>query len=576
MSDQLHKIRVIKFVTQFPFPSGRFHGSYYVKHTHANTLDSPISMLNMALSSHSTSSFLPNIPGLRPRVPTEAKGRKQLFVCVDGAKLLRENAGSDQGSVDSVEDMLSVTSIGVRSSLHNQREEVILAIGYHDERPNNGPMIRTRVDIYYFVRDRSVKIVSHLATPSGSKPKTTVPRQILHRPDGSLYSPEDFVLGGSVMILGCTYFITDGNEALRDHQSASHEERSLDGTISTCGWSSLSKAQASTSRPEGDGIHLSASPQSFRSKKSELKEYLEAKLGRGTCNKTRDRFIAYGNKSLSFLSVTMDTRGHSREYVINYHLCDDTVDITMPTVNQNGGENQRILSRVRIPRPVVHGGEHADDADAHRDCDSFGLGDTVDSDAFYSWSDMFIGAEIEIYSRNFTIIDASPVTRSFFEEHGLELGEPIVREESAAVSPQPVREVPPHTGFGSEEDSLRSCIGSLRVEAPKQRHINPDAPVLVFLASIVSSNLDDQTRKFVLSFYTDDGTVKILEPPIRNSGFVGGLFLSRQKCKKRSGEPLTEADFAVGRIVEVGAHSFVLNSADRGTAEHLARNSVSV
>lgn len=530
----------------------------------------------------SPSSFLPNLPGLRPHVPSEAKGRKQLFVCVNGAKIMREPSGSGNDSVDSVDDMLSVTSIGVHSALRNDREEVVLAMGYHDENLQNGPRTRTHVGIYYFVADRSIKVVSYLDTHSGPKPMTTLPRQVLRKPEGDFYSPEDFVLGGTVAIAGTVYSITDGNQALRDHLTTVNEERSLDGTISTFGLSprtkSLLPSSPSPTRATAVAAHgsggrstasssLSPSWATYRSKKSEIKEYLEAKMGRANCNKTRDRFIAFGNRYLSFLCVTFDTRGHPREYAITYHLCDDTVDITTPTLNQNGGECQKILSRARIPRaaPNQQPGVDANDVDA----DSL-EGADHDNDGFYYWSDFYIGAEIEIYTRKFTIIDASPVTRKFFEEHGLELGAPIVREDPAAASPERIREVPPHTGFGSEEDSLRSCVGSLHVEAPRQRHINLDAPVLAFRASIVSNNVDDVARKFVVTFYTDDNTIKILEPPVRNSGFVGGLFLSRQKCKRRNGEALSEADFVVGATVEAGPHLFLLVEADSGTAQYLA------
>ncbi|NDD39075.1 MAG: hypothetical protein EB082_11810 [Verrucomicrobia bacterium] len=45
-------------------------------------------------------------------------------------------------------------------------------------------------------------------------------------------------------------------------------------------------------------------------------------------------------------------------------------------------------------------------------------------------------------------------------------------------------------------------------------------------------------RRFVITFYVSDGTIKVQEPPIRNSGFVGGVFLSRRAVKTPAGEPL--------------------------------------
>jgi len=40
---------------------------------------------------------------------------------------------------------------------------------------------------------------------------------------------------------------------------------------------------------------------------------------------------------------------------------------------------------------------------------------------------------------------------------------------------------------------------------------------------------DDSKRRFVISFYMVDQTIGIYEPPVSNSGFLGGKFLERQR-----------------------------------------------
>ena len=42
-------------------------------------------------------------------------------------------------------------------------------------------------------------------------------------------------------------------------------------------------------------------------------------------------------------------------------------------------------------------------------------------------------------------------------------------------------------------------------------------------------------RRFVIQFYPADDSVAIYEPAIRNSGIMGGKFLSRFKHKKADG-----------------------------------------
>jgi hypothetical protein len=45
-------------------------------------------------------------------------------------------------------------------------------------------------------------------------------------------------------------------------------------------------------------------------------------------------------------------------------------------------------------------------------------------------------------------------------------------------------------------------------------------------------------RRFVLSFFMMDDSLLIFEPPIRNSGIVGGKFLERQRVYKPESEDI--------------------------------------
>jgi hypothetical protein len=52
---------------------------------------------------------------------------------------------------------------------------------------------------------------------------------------------------------------------------------------------------------------------------------------------------------------------------------------------------------------------------------------------------------------------------------------------------------------------------------------------------------------------------------VRNSGFVGGVFLSRREIKKLDKTPLTHLDLHVGAKVQVLKHQFDLLDANEGT-----------
>merc|ERR1719181_2119874 len=89
-----------------------------------------------------------------------------------------------------------------------------------------------------------------------------------------------------------------------------------------------------------------------------------------------------------------------------------------------------------------------------------------DSAGYLHWSDIQIGGSIKIYARSLIVFDADDSTREFYEKSG----QPLAAAISAPRETQPTfeRAVPPYTGFGTEADSLTSCVGSLVQTAPKK------------------------------------------------------------------------------------------------------------
>ena len=56
--------------------------------------------------------------------------------------------------------------------------------------------------------------------------------------------------------------------------------------------------------------------------------------------------------------------------------------------------------------------------------------------------------------------------------------------------------------------------------------------VLRFKAKLLNGDETDRARDFVINYFMVDNEVSVFEPPIRNSGIVGGLFLKRRRYKK--------------------------------------------
>ena len=171
---------------------------------------------------------------------------------------------------------------------------------------------------------------------------------------------------------------------------------------------------------------------------------------------------------------------------------------------------------------------------------------------------------LQVYNRDMRIVDADAYTRSVYAEIDMPLGPPENIEEPP--EPEIEREIPPPTGFGSEEDSLRSCVGSLRIAPPRMKTFGENKSIH-FKAKLVTSDPDDADREFVFSYYFLDGTAKITEPPKRNSGFIGGIFLSRRKLVLTNGAELAADHCYVGATIRLPHVAFLLTDTDNRTLQ---------
>lgn len=78
---------------------------------------------------------------------------------------------------------------------------------------------------------------------------------------------------------------------------------------------------------------------------------------------------------------------------------------------------------------------------------------------------------------------------------------------------------------------------------------------------------EDAIRKFVLTFNLADGKIKIDEPPIRNSGIIGGKFLGSQlvwkpDCNPNTPEYYAAKDIYIGATLNIYCHRFKVISCD--------------
>lgn len=129
--------------------------------------------------------------------------------------------------------------------------------------------------------------------------------------------------------------------------------------------------------------------------------------------------------------------------------------------------------------------------------------------SFYSPADLRIGKTLNVFGRRLQLVEADEFTKKYYrDEYGLSSAdvEPIICEK--VVKETNVLPIPPHNGFGSEEDTLSSL--GLRPRKPVSRFDESlRGESLRFQARLVSSHPDNEGRMFFISFHLMNQTVSV-------------------------------------------------------------------
>lgn len=131
--------------------------------------------------------------------------------------------------------------------------------------------------------------------------------------------------------------------------------------------------------------------------------------------------------------------------------------------------------------------------------------------------------------------------------------------------------MPEHTGLGTEEDSMGSvkALDPKRPKLDEQKIFKQDMHILRFQCKLVSTEPDDETRIFLLSFFCGDDTIQVYEKCDKNSGWMGGKFLEWKSHKNpATGAKYVEKDFKIGKTVYLGGWRFQILTADEYTEKY--------
>jgi len=263
-------------------------------------------------------------------------------------------------------------------------------------------------------------------------------------------------------------------------------------------------------------------------------------------------FYEHGKKVLRFYGLWDDTTalyGDKIRVRMHYFLADDAIEV-LPIHDRNSGRDRlpKYLKKTKIPLGA--------DRDAISQASNTILQDGEPIPT-YHWKDIFIGLTIQVATFSIEILDADEFTRAFYEMKNMPLGEPIVME----VSKYEIKERPPMSTDG--------LIGEI-VEKDGIKFNLFQGVTLRFLAKICDPKPEDVQRRFIIQVHLEDDTILIREPPIRNSGIKGGLFLARGKVSaERGGRNVEPTDLYLGATVSILSFKFEIYDADEASLKYM-------
>lgn len=418
-------------------------------------------------------------------------------------------------------------------------KKVLRFNGYFKQTVHESPdeYFRVRpVDIYYYLEDDSISVVEPHVENSGMPQGKLIKRQRLPKNDqGDNWHWKDLNNGINVTFYGKVFRLVNCDKFTRDYLES-------EGMI--------------VNDPEG----MPTDPYIERRKDAAaLRTYKTA----SAFDKLK-QFMELDRKVLRFYCVWDDTDnmfGEKRPFVIHYYLVDDTLEVREVHKPNDG----------RDPFPVLIG-RHKVPKDRYNVESSFPQVVMELSDheikEYLTPKDFKVGEHVSIYGRRFLVYDCDNFTKAFFY-HNFGMTEFPSVDVEQRLRDLPKMEIPPYNNFGSMEDSLQSCL-SLIPQPPKKdfiKMLENDHKVLRFEAVMDSVRPEDNGRRFIISYRLADDMMMIYEPPVRNSGIIGGKFLERTRVAKPNCPPdqplfYGPQDFYIGAVIEVFRHRFVITNAD--------------
>jgi len=403
-----------------------------------------------------------------------------------------------------------------------------------------------KVTVMYYLEDNTIQVNEPKEENSGIPQGAFIKRHHVPKGAGDFYTVVDLALGTDITFYGRSFRIVDCDaftaQFFEENQLELGQPEDYPHSPHDLYYTAMKEREVQTRG-------------SSSVKTDDLMHWTEAMLGRPTNLINEDKlaqFLKYDRKVLRFYSLWDDTPslyGEQRKFVLHYYLADDTIEI-VESYKVNSGRDPFPMLLARQKMPVQW--------------------DRPGRKEFYSAADLQIGSTINVFGRELLLCDSDDFTSEFMERNfGHDTRSNVINLEEGRPEP-PLMEIPPYTGFGSEEDSLGSFY-SLVPKAPKAnwaKYFENDKKILRFVSQLDTRAPEDRERLFIISYYLADDTMTVYEPPARNAGHLGGKWMERCRVKKPNSidnELYKAKDMGVGVMVELRKHRFCLIEADEYT-----------
>ncbi|XP_060640731.2 EF-hand domain-containing protein 1 isoform X1 [Anolis sagrei] len=401
-----------------------------------------------------------------------------------------------------------------------------------------------QVGIYYYLEDDSMSVMEPIVENSGIPQGKLIKRQRLPKNDcGDHYHWKDLNRGINITIYGKTFRIVDCD---------AFTETFL----------------------QSQGIELNPPEKMIFDPYTELRNMpLRMYITPSDFDQLK-QFLTFDKKVLRFYAIWDDTVnmfGENRCFIIHYYLADDTVEVREVHERNNGRDPFPVLiKRQRLPKRIV------ENKGTFPSC----VLEISDQEVleWFTAKDFAVGKSTTLLGRSFFIYNCDEFTRQYYQDKfGITDFQPV---DIKKQPPEEIKQViPPYNGYGFLEDSLQNCF-SLVPQPPRKniiRMLENDRKVLRYAVRLESPRPEDEKRQFVLSYCLATDMISIYEPPVRNSGIIGGKYLGKTRVPKPGSSTenpvyYEPSDFVVGAMVEVFGHRFIIVDVDEYVMNYIEEN----